>query len=403
MSESAGSALTGLRVIEISNLVAGPFAARLLGDHGADVIKVELPGAPDPLRSWGQYHRAERGYFWTVHARNKRCITLDVRREPGRQLFLDLVRRADVVIESFRPGTLERWNLGYDELKLANPKVILARVSGYGQTGPFAHRVGYASIAEAHAGLRSINGYPDQPPVRMALSIGDSMAGMFAVHGILAALHARSRTGEGQVVDVALTDACLALTESMIPDYDQGAVIRQPGGTRLDKNAPSNIYQAANGQWVVIAANQDSLFRRLCAAMGSPELADDERFATHTARGENQDELDELIARWARGHEPAELVKTLDEAGVACALIATAADVVADPQFLAREMVLPHHDEGFDVDVLGPGVVPKLSATAGVVRWAGPPAPGSHNDEVFGVLLGLTPERVARLVAQRVI
>jgi formyl-CoA transferase len=403
VSGSAEGALAGIRVIEIGGLVAGPFAARLLGDHGADVIKVEVPGAPDPLRSWGQIHRDGRGFFWTVHARNKRCITLDLRTDQGRAMFFDLVREVDVVIESFRPGTLERWGLGYQQLSEANPGVVLARVSGFGQTGPLAQRPGYASVAEAAAGLRYVTGYPGLAPVRTALSIGDSLAGMFAMQGILTALIARAHLGRGQVVDIALSESCLALTESMIPDYDQGGLVRQPSGTRLDKIAPSNIYQAADGPWVLIAANQDSLFRRLCAAMGSAELAVDPRFVDHVARGDNQDALDEIIADWAREWDTAELIKTLEDAGVACGLIATAADVVVDPQFLARDMLVKHHDDAFDIDVLGPGIVPKLSETAGRVRWAGPPSAGHHNVEVYGELLGLTPEDLHALAETQVI
>src|SRR5690606_33718144 len=238
-------------------------------------------------------------------------------REPaGRDVFLELVERSDIVVENFRPGTLERWDLGYDVLRSHNKRVILVRVSGYGQTGPDAHKAGYASVAEAASGLRHLNGFPGGPPPRLALSLGDTLAGMFAAQGAMAALYRRTVTGEGQVVDAALTEACLAVQESTIPDYDIGGVVRGPSGTRLEGIAPSNIYRSADGSWVVIAANQDTVFRRLCAAMGRPELATDDRFATHTARGRNQDELDKIIADWAAERAPGEIIDTLNAAGV---------------------------------------------------------------------------------------
>lgn len=396
-------ALEGLRVLEIGTLIAGPFAGRLLGDQGADVVKIEAPDRPDPLRTWGQAHEAGRGFFWTVHARNKRCVTLDLRQPRGQELFLQLVAGADVVVESFRPGTLERWGLGYDVLADANPGLVLARVSGYGQTGPLAAQPGYASVAEARAGLRFVTGFPGQAPVRMALSIGDSLAGMFACQGILTALVARHRTGRGQVVDAALTDSCLAVTESMVPDYSRAGVVRQPSGTRLDAIAPSNSYETADGTFVIIAANQDTLFRRLCGAMDRPELADDERYATHTARAAHQDELDALIGAWAKALPPEDVVARCSTAGVVVGPVATVADVVGDEQFLARDMLVPHHDLGVDADILGPGVTPQLSATPGAVRWAGPPRPGTHNAEVYGELLGLTADDLTELAEQGVV
>jgi formyl-CoA transferase len=396
-------ALDDIRVLEIGTLIAGPFAGRLLGDQGADVIKIEAPDRPDPLRTWGQAHEDGRGFFWTVHARNKRCITLDLRQPRGQELFLQLVEGADVVVESFRPGTLERWGLGYDRLSAINPGLVLARVSGYGQTGPMAAEPGYASVAEARAGMRYVTGFPGQPPVRMALSLGDSLAGMFACQGILTALVARARTGVGQVVDTALTDACLAVTESMVPDYSRAGLIRQPSGTRLDAIAPSNSYETADGTYVIIAANQDTLFGRLAAAMDRPELATDVRYGTHTARARHQDELDDLIGAWAKDLEPAVVIERCSAAGVVVGPVATVADVVADPQFLARDMLVAHHDEGVGADVLGPGVTPKLSANPGAVRWAGPPRPGSHNDEVYRELLDLDPVAIAELTATGVI
>ncbi|MBC3190314.1 CoA transferase [Pseudonocardia sp. C8] len=391
--------LAGLRVLELGTIVAGPFAGRLLADYGADVIKIEAPERADPLRDWGQESYKGHRLWWTVHARNKRCITIDLRSGPGQELFLELVATADIIVENFRPGTLERWNLGYDRLRQHNPGLILGRVSGYGQTGPYADKPGYASVAEAMSGLRAINGYPGQAPPRMAVSLGDSLAGMVAVQGVLAALHRRSVTGEGQVVDVALTEACFSLLESTIPEFDKLGRVRQPGGTRLDGIAPSNIYRTEDDTWMVVAANQDSVFRRLCAVIGRPELADDPRFHDHIARGENQDELDAIVGEWIASHSCDDVQRLLDDAGVVVGPIYTAADIVADPHFQARGMLVAHHDERIGEDVLGPGVVPRFSATPGAVRWAGPAAPGSHNDEVFGDVLGLSADDIRELRA----
>ncbi|MBU8812091.1 CoA transferase [Mycolicibacterium goodii] len=383
-------ALDGVRVLELGTLISGPFAGRLLGDMGAEVVKIELPSAPDPLRTWGQAELDGHHFFWTVHARNKKAVTLDLREPRGRELFLELVDRSDIIVENFRPGTLEKWDLGYDVLRQRNKGIILVRVSGYGQSGPDAAKAGYASVAEAASGLRHMNGFPGGPPPRLALSLGDSLAGMFAAQGALAALYRRTITGEGQVVDTALTESCLAIQESTIPDYDVGGVVRGPSGTRLEGIAPSNIYQSATGSWVVIAANQDTVFRRLCAAMGRPELATDERFTDHVARGRNQDELDKIIGDWAAQREPDEIISTLSEAGVIAGPINTVAEVVNDPQLLARGMIADHWDERVQRNIKGPGVVPVLSESPGTIRNAGPARPGQHNDEIYRELLGHT-------------
>ncbi|MUL79550.1 CaiB/BaiF CoA-transferase family protein [Mycolicibacterium sp. CBMA 226] len=390
-------ALEGVRVLELGTLISGPFAGRLLGDMGAEVLKIELPSSPDPLRTWGQAELDGHHFFWTVHARNKKAVTLDLRTERGRELFLDLVEQSDVIVENFRPGTLEKWNLGYDVLRERNRAIILVRVSGYGQTGPDAGKAGYASVAEAASGLRHMNGFPGGPPPRLALSLGDSLAGMFAAQGALAALYRRSVTGEGQVVDTALTESCLAIQESTIPDYDVGGVVRGPSGTRLEGIAPSNIYQSANGSWVVIAANQDTVFRRLCQAMDRPELATDERFVDHLARGRNQDELDKIIGDWAAQREPADIIATLSEAGVISGPINTVAEVVRDPQLQARNMIADHWDERVQRNVKGPGVVPVLSDTPGTIRNGGSARPGQDNDEVYGRLLGLDAGQLSAL------
>jgi len=396
-------ALHGIRVIEVGTLISGPFAGRLLGDMGAEVIKIEPPGSPDPLRTWGQAELDGHHFFWTVHARNKKAVTLNLREPRGRDLFLKLVERSDIIVENFRPGTLEKWGLGYDVLRQHNKGIILVRVSGYGQTGPDADKAGYASVAEAASGLRHMNGFPGGPPPRLALSLGDSLAGMFAAQGALAALYRRTVSGEGQVVDAALTEACLAIQESTIPDYDVGGIVRGPSGTRLEGIAPSNIYRTADGSWVVIAANQDTVFRRLCSAMGQPALATDSRFVDHGARGRNQDELDKIIGDWAAERQPEDIIETLSAAGVISGPINTVAEVVRDPQLQARGMLVEHFDEGIGRNVLGPGIIPVLSETPGGVRNAGPSRPGQHNDEVYGDLLGLTADEIADLELQGVL
>ena len=396
--------LAGLRVVELGSLLAGPFTGRLLGDMGAEIIKVEPPGKPDPLREWGKARYKGRSLWWPVQSRNKMCVTLDLRRERGQELLLELAKRSDVVVENFRPGTLEKWNLGWAELSDANPALILCRVSGYGQTGPYAPRAGFASVAEAMGGMRHLNGFPGEPPPRMHLSLGDALAGMFAAQGILAALYRRDALGgeKGQVVDVSLMESCFALLESTVTEYDRLGIVRGPGGTGLKGVAPSNIFRSRDEKWIVIAANADNVFRRLCAAMGQPELADDERFSTHLARGERQEELEGIVAEWAGRHDAEEIDRTLNEAGVICGPIYTIADIFEDEHFRAREMLVEHEDPEFGA-YLGPGIVPKFSETPGRVRWSATWEPGSHNREVYCDLLGLSDEAFAELTEEGVL
>lgn len=386
-ASSDGGPLSGLRVVELGTLLAAPFAGRLVADLGADVVKVEAPGKPDPVRDWGLLDEQGHGLFWSVIARNKRLITLDLRLQEGQDLLVELVRRADVVIENFRPGTLERWNLGWERLSAVNPGLILCRISGYGQEGRYAQRAGYASVAEAMSGLRYLNGFRDGPPPRAGVSLGDSLAALFAVNGLLAALYRRDHVphGRGQVVDVSLVDACFALLESVVPEYDRLGAVRQPSGTGLKGIAPSNIFRSRDGKWMVIAANQDTLFKRLCTAMGQPELVSDPRFSTHVARGENQVAIEEIVAAWASEHDAAEIDEILEAAGVVCGPINTIADVFADPYFTERELLVAHDLNGADT-VLGPGVLPRFSDTPGSVRWTGRPVPGADNSSVFGSL-----------------
>ena len=396
--------LAGLRVVELGMLLAGPFTGRLLGDMGAEVIKVEPPGKPDPLREWGKAHYKGRSLWWAVQSRNKKCITLDLRRQRGQELLLELVKQSDVVVENFRPGTLERWNLGWEQLSEANPRVILCRVSGYGQTGPYASRAGFASVAEAMGGLRHINGFPGDPPPRMHISLGDSLAGMFAAQGVLAALYRRDVLGgdRGQVVDVSLLEACFALLESTVPEYDRLGIVRGPGGTGLEGVAPSNIFESRDGKRIVIAANADNVFRRLCEAMGRPELTDDERFATHLKRGENQAEIEGIVAEWASRHDADEIDRVLNEAGVICGPIYTIADIFEDEHVRARGMLVEHDDPELGT-FLGPGILPKFSETPGEVRWSATWEHGSHNREVYGELLGLADEDLAELREQGIV
>jgi formyl-CoA transferase len=390
--------LAGVRLIELGTLLAGPFTGRLLGDLGAEIIKVEDPTRPDAIREWGKARYEGRSLWWPVQSRNKKCLTLNLRSERGQELALELVRHADVVTENFRPGTLERWNLGFEQMQEVNPGIILARVSGYGQTGPYAERAGFASVAEAMGGLRYINGFPDEPPPRMHISLGDSLAGMFAAQGILDA----AGGGKGQVVDVSLMEASFALLESTVPEYDRLGIVRGPGGTGLKGVAPSNIFKSRDDKWMVIAANADNVFGRLCTAIGQPELATDPRFATHLARGENQLEIEGIIADWAREHTAADIDRILNEAGVICGPIYTIADIFEDPQFQARDMLLEHVDPEFG-PYIGPGIVPKLSETPGAVRWSAPWEQGSHNEEVYGGLLRLSADEIETLRAEGVI
>jgi formyl-CoA transferase len=396
--------LAGVRVIELGMLLAGPFTGRLLGDMGAEIIKVEPPGQPDPMREWGKSRYKGRSLWWPVQSRNKKCVTLNLRVEQGQQLLLDLVKHADVLTENFRPGTLERWNVGPDQLWEANPKLVIARISGYGQTGPYAPRAGFASVSEAMGGIRYINGFPGEPPPRMHISLGDSLAGMYAAQGILAALYKRDALGfdRGQVIDVSLLEASFSLLESTVTEYDRLGIVRGPGGTGLKGVAPSNIFKSSDDKWVVIAANADNVFRRLCDAMGRAELADDPRFSTHLARGDNQEELEGIVAAWAGARDAAEIDRVLNEAGVICGPIYTIADIFEDEHYKARDMLLEHEDPEFGT-YIGPGLVPKFSETPSAVRWSAPWQEGSHNADVYCGLLGRTREDLAALLEHGVI
>jgi succinyl-CoA---D-citramalate CoA-transferase len=396
--------LEGLRVIEMGQLIAAPFAGHLLADFGADVVKIEVPGEGDSLRQWGQNRVKGRTLWWSVMSRNKRCVTLNLSTHEGQRLLKELVKKSDGLIENFRPGTLERWGLSPDELFKVNPSLVIARVSGFGQTGPYASRVGYASVGEAMGGLRYLNGYPDQPPPRTGISLGDPLAGMFATLGLLMALRWRDYSGSrrGQVIDASIMESCYALLESTVTEYDKLGVVRQPTGTGLKNVAPSNIYRSKDGKWVVIAANADNLFRRLCKVMKQPELAEDPRFESHEARGNNSDLLDKIISAWAVHYSAQELDQLLNDADVVCGPIFTIADIYNDPHYAAREMIVRLEDAYFG-DLAMPGVVPKLSESPGKLRWTGPQELGQHNSEVYGELLGMSDDQIAQLKSAGVI
>ena len=399
-SSTAPGALAGLRVLELGTLIAGPFCGQLLGDMGAEVIKVEAPGQGDPMRHWGPQPRGTPSVWWPVIGRNKKGITLDLRQESGQSLFKELVRKADVVIENFRPGTLEKWNCGWDELSAINPQLILVRVSGYGQTGPYSQRAGYGGIGEAMGGLRYIVGEPDRPPSRVGISIGDSLAAVHACMGTLAALHHRHQTGVGQVVDAAIYESVLNMMESLVTEYDQLGHIRERSGPILPRIAPSNVYPTRDGI-VMIGANQDTVFARLATAMQAPDLAKDPRYADHQARGVNQAELDEIIARWTATLSTVDLLALLEKYGIPSGLIYRAADMLGDPHFQARNAIVSTAHPQFGT-LRMQNVAPRLSASPSSVRT---PAPGlgEHNAQVYGDLLGLKPDAIDDYRARGVI
>lgn len=393
--------LDDVRILELGQLLAGPFCGQLLGDFGAEVIKVEDPKAGDPMRQWGRTKPQGRSLWWPIVARNKKSVTCNLRTEEGQELLRQLVRQSDIVVENFRPGTLERWNLGYQELAAVNPGLILVRVSGFGQDGPYASQAGFGSIGEAMGGIRHVTGEPDRMPSRVGISLGDALAGTFAALGAMVAVHARSRTGRGQVVDCAIYEAVLALMESTIPEWVLAGEERGRTGSILPNVAPSNVYRTADGEDILIAANQDSVFSRLVAVMGRAAMAADDRFATHDARGRHQELLDQIIDAWTSTEAVDPLLERLRQAGVPAGKIYRAKDMLDDPHYQARKAIVE-----VDHPVLGPfpmqNVAPRLSETPGSVRAVGPEL-GEHNDEVYGGLLDLKAEAIEALVQRGVI
>lgn len=398
---SAGP-LAGIRVIECGVLLAGPFCARLLADFGAEVVKVEAPGKGDPMRTVGQSLVDGKSLWWPGIARNKKCISLNLRDPQGQEILRRLVAQSDVLVENFRPGVFEEWGLGYETLRASNPGLVFARVSGYGQTGPYREKPGFAAVAEAFGGLRHLVGFLDRPPCRVGISLGDSLAGMFAALGVLMALYNRDvHGGTGQIIDTALYEAVFAVLEATLTEYDRTGYERTRTGTLLPGFAPSNLYPCKNGQWIVIAANTDGLFKRLCTLMEREDLLTDERFAIQVVRAENREAIDAIVSDWTAGYELSDLLPRVEAATIPAGPVFSIADIVDDPHFRARDMLLSLHDR-----VLGelkvPGIVPKLSATPGTARWLGPDI-GAHNQEVYTKLLNAGPAELADWSARGVI
>ena len=399
-SENTG-ALAGIRVIELGQLIAGPFCGQLLGDMGAEVIKVEPPridgpngksGGGDPMRDWGH---GEHKLWWEVVARNKKSVSANLRIPEGQEIVRRLAEKADILIENFKPGTLEKWGLGPDVLHAVNPRLIIVRVSGYGQTGPYAARAGFGGIGEAMGGWRYIVGDPDRAPSRMGVSIGDSLAATYGCMGALAALHARERTGKGQIVDSALYEAVLQVMESLVPEYMVSGHVRKRTGSVLEGVSPSNVYPCSDGEYL-IGANQDAVFARLCKAMGKPDMAQDERYATHLARGRHLRELDAIIADWTRTLTVEQLEALMIEHSVPAGKIYRAAEMLEDPQFAAREALVEVDSPRWGKFKMQ-NSFPKLSDTPGGIRSLAPAEIGEHNADVYKGLLGMDDEELARL------
>ncbi|MDH2432894.1 CaiB/BaiF CoA-transferase family protein [Pokkaliibacter sp. MBI-7] len=392
--------LQGVKVIELGTLIAGPYAAAVLAQFGAEVIKIESPKGGDPLRTWRKMHK-DTSLWWYSQSRNKKSITLNLKSAEGQQIVRDLVQEADIVIENFRPGCLEEWGLGWEQLSALNPALIMVRISGYGQSGPYKDRPGFAAIAESMAGMRYVTGYPDRPPVRVGVSIGDTLASLYGVIGAMMAMHhLKVNGGKGQFIDVALYEAVFGVMESLIPEFSATGFIRERSGSSMPGISPSNTYLCADGSYVVIAGNGDSIFKRLMQAIGRADLADDPRLAKNDGRARYNDELDDAIGAWTGQHSLEQVLAALQQADVPCGKIYNAADIASDPHFAAREMI-GHHtlEDGQAVDI--PGIVPKLSATPGQTRWLGPTL-GQHTEEVLASI-GIDAARLADLKARGVV
>lgn len=391
--------LRGLKVLEMGQLIAGPFAAAILAGFGAEVIKIERPGTGDPLRSWRKVYKGT-SLWWHSIARNKKSITLDLNHPEGQEIARKLAAKVDIVLENFKPGTMERWGLGYEALTAINPRLIMVRVSGWGQTGPYASRPGFANVGEALGGIRYTSGYPDRPPVRTGTSLGDSLAALHAALGALVAVYHRDAkgqggTGQGQMVDVAIYESVFNMMESLLPEYDKIGYVRERRGAQLEGIVPTSSYRCRDGKFLIVGGNGDSIFRRLMTAIGRPEMAADARFEGNPGRVEHEAEIDGALEEWAAQHDFDQAYATLLEVGVPCGPIYSIADIVEDPHYQAREM--------FETADLGNGetlkvsaIVPKLSATPGRTEWHGPEL-GAHNSEILGELLGIDETALSRL------
>jgi formyl-CoA transferase len=385
--------LSNLKVVELGTLIAGPYCARLLAEFGAEVVKVETPGEGDPLRKWRRLHEGT-SLWWYAQGRNKKSVAVNLRDPDGQEIVRKLAAGADIVVENFRPGTLEKWNLGYEALARHNHGLIMVRISGFGQTGPYKERPGFGAIGESMGGMRYITGYPDRAPVRVGISIGDSLAAMFGVIGALTALHHRQASGLGQVVDVALYEAVFAMMESMLPEFGMDGFVRERTGASLPGIVPSNTYPCRDGSYVVIGANADSIFKRMMKAIGRDDLADDPALASNDGRAKQTRRLDDAIAQWTGKHDLDEVLRVLESAEVPSGRIYSIADIAADLHYRARGMI-ERHRMGEGQELLLPGIVPKLSDTPGATRWIGPRL-GEHTDGVLASL-GYGNEDIAAL------
>lgn len=393
--------LEGIRVLEMGQLIAGPFCGQLLADFGAEVVKIEPLGSGDAMRQWGRTDDKGNTLWWPVIARNKKSLAINVRGPHMAEILKELVTKADILVENFRPGRMEEWGLGYDVLSKLNPGLIMVRVSGFGQSGPYKERAGFASVCEAMGGLRYVSGFPDRPSVRVGISIGDTLAGQNAFQGALLALHHRARTGEGQVIDASIYESVLGVMESLISEYDAGGHVRERAGSVLPGIAPSNAYPTAGGDAIIIGANHDSLFARLATLMGRPELAKDSRFHDHQARGRNQEMLDEIISQWTKDKSSSALMEQLTEAGVPAGPTYRAKEMLEDPHFQARESITRVPDEKFG-SIAMQNVFPRLSASPGQIRHTGPDL-GEHSEIVLTEWLGYSEGQIASLRAEGVI
>jgi formyl-CoA transferase len=372
--------LANLKVIELGTLIAGPYCARLLAEFGADVVKVESPDAGDPLRKWRRLHDGN-SLWWYAQARNKKSVAIDLKSAAGQAIVRKLAAGADIFVENFRPGTMEKWELGYDALARENPGLVMVRLSGFGQTGPYKDKPGFGAIGESMGGMRYVTGYPDRAPVRVGISIGDSLAAMFGVIGALMAIHHRRSTGRGQVVDVALYEAVFAMMESTLPEFGMGGFVRERSGAALPGIVPSNTYPCRDGKYVVIGANADSIFKRMMRAIGRPDLADDPALADNAGRVRRTEELDRVIGEWTSSHDLDHVLGVLEKAEVPSGKIYSIADIAADLHYRARGMI-ERHRLGERDELLLPGFVPKMSETPGETRWIGPRL-GEHTDETL--------------------
>lgn len=400
-SDNRPRPLDGVRVLEVGQLLAGPFAGSVLAYFGAEVIKVEPPGSGDPIRKW-RILKDGTALWWASLARNKKCITANLRTEEGRSLVRRLAEQSDVIIENFKPGTMEKWGLGPEQMHEKNPGLIYGRISGYGQTGPYASRPGFASVCEGVGGFRYVNGFPGEAPVRPNLSIGDTLAGLHTALGVLLAWIQRSRDpqGRGQVVDTAIYEAVFNLLEGVVPEFSGAGVIREPSGSTLTGIVPTNTYRCKDGKFVIIGGNGDSIFKRLMHRMGRPDLAEDPRMADNAGRVEHEKELDDAILAWTGALTAAEVLAALDEAGVPGGPIYSVADMFADPHFRARGLFQQVQVGGEPLDI--PAMIPFLSDTPGRTDWPGPDV-GAFNEEVYGGLLGLDATERERLAQEGVI